>query len=173
MNAELWPSIVEKAYLKVWGGYGFPGSNSGIDLHAMTGWIPEHLLIGDAAFNRADVFQRLRDAHASGNAMITIATGSLKQAGADAGRLGLIADHAYAVLDMRERPGQRECPQRLMKLRNPWRSTHVNAPPSDLPSSASTSFLSQTGDKIQKPSVNSTNQENGIWASMAYVKAPH
>ncbi|VVD05817.1 unnamed protein product [Leptidea sinapis] len=112
---EFWVSMLEKAYMKVMGGYDFPGSNSNIDLHALTGWIPERCAIrpGDAEFNSAALFTRLYSRLPRGDVLATVATGSLSDT--DAERTGLVAAHAYALLDVRLVNGVK-----LLKLKNPW-----------------------------------------------------
>ncbi|RUS32309.1 LOW QUALITY PROTEIN: hypothetical protein BC938DRAFT_475762 [Jimgerdemannia flammicorona] len=89
---ELWPSIIEKAYMKLMGGYDFPGSKN---------------------FVRDNVWKRLLAGQKYGDALITIATGELTDADADA--IGLVPTHAYAVLDIRETLGRR-----FLQVKNPW-----------------------------------------------------
>merc|ERR1719160_1839142 len=85
---ELWVSIIEKAYMKVNNGYDFPGSNSAIDMHALTGWIPEQQSSNDADFKAGRLWERLTCATRYGDCLVTVATGNL--ADADAEQLGLV-----------------------------------------------------------------------------------
>ncbi|XP_015603072.1 calpain-7 isoform X2 [Cephus cinctus] len=114
-RGELWISLLEKAYMKVMGGYDFPGSNSNIDLHALTGWIPERWAIrpNEPDFNKDSLFDTLLLRLHKGDVLVTVATGELSDA--DAERTGLVPTHAYAVLDVRNVDGER-----LLQLKNPW-----------------------------------------------------
>ncbi|KAI5646650.1 calpain family cysteine protease domain-containing protein [Phthorimaea operculella] len=114
-NNEFWVSMLEKAYMKVMGGYDFPGSNSNIDLHALTGWIPQRCAIrnGESDFNADALYDTIQSRLARGDVLVTVATGDLTDAQAE--RTGLVATHAYAVLDVVCVNGVK-----LLKLKNPW-----------------------------------------------------
>ena len=76
-----------------------------IDLHALTGWIPERVAIRRSALNAADEtfnadreFQRIHERFHRGHCLVTVATGELRDGDAD--RAGLVPTHAYAMLDI-------------------------------------------------------------------------
>ena len=73
-----------------------------IDLHALTGWIPERVAIrlDSPEFNKDKTFARIKERFHRGDCLVTVATGALSEADAD--RAGLVSTHAYAMLDIRE-----------------------------------------------------------------------
>ncbi|KAI9016376.1 hypothetical protein CLU79DRAFT_763565 [Phycomyces nitens] len=123
---ELWASIIEKAYMKLMGGYDFPGSNSGIDLYCLTGWIPEHLFIhDDKTFVPDKVWDRIIDGAKYGDVLVTIATGEMTEE--EAMSMGLVPTHAYAVIDIKMVQDKR-----FMQVKNPWSHKRWKGPYSHL-----------------------------------------
>ena len=109
----LWPALVEKAYLKVRGGYDFPGSNSGTDIWVMTGWIPEQIFLQSDETALEHLWRRIYNAFKYGDILITVGTGKLSQREQE--ELGLAGEHDYAIIDMKELEGQP-----LLLVKNPW-----------------------------------------------------
>ncbi|GAA6006476.1 hypothetical protein JCM10207_004945 [Rhodosporidiobolus poonsookiae] len=110
-NDQLWPALLEKAYLRLMGGYAFVGSNSANDLHAMSGWLPETLSTR-TNFRSEQTWTRLSKGFLLGKCVLTLGTGGTADS-----PLCLIPSHNYAVVDLRERAGRRE-----VVFVNPWRS---------------------------------------------------
>ncbi|KAJ6780312.1 hypothetical protein PWT90_09395 [Aphanocladium album] len=109
----IWPALLEKAYLKVRGGYDFPGSNSGTDLWVLTGWIPEQLFLQREDFDLSTTWRRIKAAHETEDVVVTLGTGRISAEEEEV--MGLVGEHDYAVLDM-------DCSDGIRKLliKNPW-----------------------------------------------------
>ena len=127
---ELWVPILEKAYMKLCGGYDFPGSNSGVDLFCLTGWIPERIHFPEDPDDVKDfetpaerVWARLLNAYSFGDCLATLSAskdlpGKDAERNEDFERMGLFTGHAYAVL----RIVQTSNGTKLLQLKNPWAS---------------------------------------------------
>ncbi|KAF1956671.1 calpain-like protease palB/rim-13 [Byssothecium circinans] len=111
--ALLWPALIEKAYLKVRGGYDFPGSNSCSDLWIMTGWIPEQIHLQETDTVPGKLWERIFTAFRYGDVLITLGTGQMSSR--QERELGLEGQHSYVVLDMRETDHEK-----LLLVKNPW-----------------------------------------------------
>ncbi|RPA86391.1 cysteine proteinase [Ascobolus immersus RN42] len=111
----VWPALIEKAYLKVGGGYDFPGSNCAMDLYALTGWFPEQIHLQSNDITRRELWALVYKNWIQGNVLMTLGTGYMPKYVADS--LGLVPLHDYAVLNMKEDPETRE---RLIFVKNPW-----------------------------------------------------
>ncbi|KAI9348162.1 hypothetical protein BDR26DRAFT_854076 [Obelidium mucronatum] len=133
-KSEFWPSIIEKAYMKLNGGYDFPGSNSGIDLYALTGWIPEQIFINDSKWNADIQWKRILSGFNSGRGLVTLATIDMPETIAVG--IGLVPTHAYAVLNVCEVLGQK-----MIQLKNPWNHRRWNGKFSHLDSAGWTPQL--------------------------------
>lgn len=114
----LWPALLEKAYLKVRGGYDFPGSNSGTDIWVLLGWIPEQIFLQHEDTDENVVWKRLKAGHEHGHVLITLGTGTTDPSVEE--NLGLAGDHDYAVLDLLEHHDQR-----FLLVKNPWLKSTV------------------------------------------------
>ncbi|KAG7346312.1 calpain family cysteine protease [Nitzschia inconspicua] len=119
---ELWVAIIEKAYMKLCGGYDFPGSNSGVDMFSLNGYIPERIFFPQNGKKVRDfetppdrAWERLYSANSFGDCLITVST-TRDISDQEAESLGLVTGHAYAVLDV----FQSTSGVKLLQLKNPW-----------------------------------------------------
>ncbi|EGG03841.1 calpain-like protease palB/RIM13 [Melampsora larici-populina 98AG31] len=128
-----WPALIEKAYMKVMAGYDFVGSNSSVDLHALTGWIPETIFTTSGEYRGEKSWRRALAGFKKGHCLVTVGTNGNISDALDS--VGLIPHHNYAILDMDEDDTGR----RRVKLYNAW-----NARPDE----KSTSWTSELKDAL-------------------------
>ncbi|QQP57943.1 Uncharacterized protein FKW44_003107, partial [Caligus rogercresseyi] len=86
---ELWVSLLEKAYMKVMGGYDFQGLTV-----ILTSMLSRDGSLSDKAF------KKIYDRFHKGDVLVTFGTGDIGEFSAE--RAGLVPKHAYAMLDIRE-----------------------------------------------------------------------
>ncbi|GMS79179.1 hypothetical protein PENTCL1PPCAC_1354, partial [Pristionchus entomophagus] len=119
---QLWVPLVEKAYAKALGQYAKLRAGRTVEgLALLTGAPCETISLEDEDLEVDLVWARLLSAKEAGYVMgASCGAGSKKKVpeGVSAG-LGLLTQHAYSILDVRQ-----EANHRLLRVRNPWGS-HV------------------------------------------------
>ncbi|KAI0821140.1 hypothetical protein BC629DRAFT_1435043 [Irpex lacteus] len=116
-KADLWPSLIEKAackYMKLMGGYDFPGSLSTTDLHTLTGWIPETIEISSSQFERERTWNRISKAYVDGTCVLTVGTGT-KLPEEHLLPLPLLPAHCYAIIGISD-----DGEERLVTILDNW-----------------------------------------------------
>ncbi|KAH8115292.1 cysteine proteinase [Phellopilus nigrolimitatus] len=181
---DLWPSLLEKAYMKLMGGYDFPGSNSSVDIHALTGWIPEHIEIKrrGSAYARAShegvvqsyltialsgllVVPVVPYISLSGSCVLTLGTGTgtgapIEVHSIEGRRTRLLPTHSYAVLDVREDVTD-DAGERCLTILDPWIASTDSGIEAD-------SEVSDTTDALCSLRIQEGNEaEGGVAASGA------
>jgi len=106
-------------------GYGFIGSNSGVDLFSLTGWLPERVFFSDNTSSKKKdhetdstrVWERVLSSHRFGDSLMTAAVSS-SISDTEADSVGLFTGHAYAILNVEQVLGGMQ----FVLMKNPWAS---------------------------------------------------
>lgn len=150
---ELWVMLLEKAFAKMWGSYGYLKGNDGcLALQSFTGnhgvdMFPKQYV---AATSLSAFFDVVHGALAHGYLPAVKPPSLLVGAGCRRAKLGLVSGHAYSVLDAASLVSG----AKLLQLRNPWGDGEWMGPYSDHDASTArwmeTAGMSLLGRKIAK-----------------------
>ena len=112
-SGEIWASLIEKAYLKlVAGGYDlWTGSNSGIDVYALTGWPPESIYLSKNKVDLGLWSKIIRGLNYKENLVTCSSRSDINEE-----ETGITRGHSFAVLEAKEFDGE----IKKLLLRNPW-----------------------------------------------------
>ena len=128
---ELWPAIAEKCYAKYHKGYCIiEGGNTGPTMRELTG-APTYMFNFNRGNPPKDVDGLWRKILEGENLNYGMSAGT---DGKDEGELadnGIVPGHAYTLIAAKEITNKNGQPERLVKLRNPWKKGEWNGSYSD------------------------------------------